>query len=52
MATHLSILAWKIPWPEELAGYSSWGCKELAETEHVHTLVINSQQETRGLSGL
>ena len=22
MATHFSILAWKIPWTEELAGYS------------------------------
>ena len=23
MATHSSILAWRIPWTEELAGYSS-----------------------------
>ena len=31
MATHSSVLAWKIPWTEEsaLAGYSPWGCKEL-----------------------
>ena len=28
MATHSSILAWEIPWTEELAGYSPWGCKE------------------------
>ena len=28
MATHPSILAWKIPWIEELAGYSPWGHKE------------------------
>ena len=28
MATHSSILAWKIPWTEELVGYSLWGCKE------------------------
>ena len=27
MATHSSILAWRIPWTEELAGYSPWGCK-------------------------
>ena len=27
MATHSSILAWKIPRTEELAGYSLWGCK-------------------------
>ena len=25
MATHFSILAWEIPWTEELAGYSSCG---------------------------
>ena len=28
MATHSSILGWKIPRTEELAGYSPWGCKE------------------------
>ena len=33
MATHSSILAWKIPWTEELAGGSPWGCKELDTTE-------------------
>ena len=27
IATHSSILAWKIPWT--LVGYSFWGCKEL-----------------------
>ena len=25
MATRSSILAWEIPWTEELAGYSPWG---------------------------
>ena len=25
MAPHSSILAWKIPWAEELGRYSSWG---------------------------
>ena len=25
MATHSSILAWEIPWAEELAGYRPWG---------------------------
>ena len=29
MATHSSILAWRIPWQRSLAGYSPWGCKEL-----------------------
>ena len=27
MATHSSILAWGIPWTEELGGYSPWGCR-------------------------
>ena len=35
MATHSSILAWRIP---SLVGYSPWGCKELHTTEHLtHT---------------
>ena len=33
MATHSSILAWKIPQSEETAGYGPWGCKELDMTE-------------------
>ena len=28
MATHSSILAWKIPWTEEPAGYTPWGHRE------------------------
>ena len=28
ITTHSSILAWKIPWTEEPAGYSAWGHKE------------------------
>ena len=27
MATHFSILAWRIPWAEEPGVYSPWGCK-------------------------
>ena len=27
IATHSSILAWRIPWTEEPAGYSPWGRK-------------------------
>ena len=27
MATHSSILAWRIPWIEEPGGYGSWGCR-------------------------
>jgi len=29
IAAHSSILAWRIPWTEELVGYSPWGHKEL-----------------------
>ena len=32
MATHSSILAWRIPWTEE-PGNGPWGCKELDMTE-------------------
>ena len=33
MATHSSILAWRIPWTEELGGYRPQGYKELDTTE-------------------
>ena len=33
MATHSSILAWRIPWTEEPGGYSPQGCKEWDTTE-------------------
>ena len=33
MATHFSILAWRIPWTEEPLVYSRWGHKELDMTE-------------------
>ena len=33
MATHSSILAWRIPWIGELVGYSPWGRKESDMTE-------------------
>ena len=33
MAIHSSILAWRIPWTEEPAGYSPWGHKVLDTTE-------------------
>ena len=35
MATHSSILAWKIPWTEEPGGLQSMGCKEWDTTEHM-----------------
>ena len=33
VATHSSILAWRIPWTEEPGGCSPWGHKELDTTE-------------------
>ena len=33
MAPHSSTLAWKIPWMEELVGYSPWGRKKSDTTE-------------------
>ena len=37
MATHSSILAWEIPWTEELGGLQSVGSQESDTTEHTHT---------------
>ena len=40
MATHSSILAWRIPW----TGYSPWGCKESDTAEqltHTQDMVRN-----------
>ena len=39
MATHSSILAWKIPGQRSLAGYSPWGQKELNKTEQLNVCV-------------
>ena len=39
IATHSSILAWRIPWTEQ-PGYSPWGHKESNRTEALtHTIV-------------
>ena len=37
MATHSSILAWRIPWTEEPGGYSPWGGKE-SDTVSTHAV--------------
>ena len=39
MATHPGILAWRIPWTEELAGYSLWSHKESDMTEQLTLFV-------------
>ena len=38
MATHSSILAWRIPWMEDLGGLQSTGRKESDTTERLHFL--------------
>ena len=38
MAAHSSILAWRIPWTEEPAGYSPWAHKELKMIEYKHLI--------------
>ena len=49
MATHSSILAWRLLWIEEAGRlYSPWGCKESDTTEQLtHTLLtLNKQNHT------
>ena len=49
MATHSSILAWRIPWTEE--GYSSWVTKESDTTEQLtHTHLPKSLKPLDGKS--
>ena len=43
MATHSSILSWKIPWMEEPGSYSPWGCKELVMTERLHFITLDNK---------
>ena len=38
MATHSSILAWKIPWTEELGGNNPWGREESDTTERTYPI--------------
>ena len=35
MATHTSILAWRIPWMRSLVSYSPWAHEELDKTEQL-----------------
>jgi len=53
MATHSSILAWRIPWPERperQATYSPWGCKESDTTES--ELIFNIVNVVQSLSSI
>ena len=40
VAARSSILAWKIPWTEDLVEYSPWGCKELDVTKQLSTCLF------------
>ena len=58
MAAHSSVLAWRIPWTEELGGLSSRARKELDMTEwltythtHTHTQMLRRQGQF-DLSGM
>ena len=37
MATHSSILAWRIPWTEEPGGLQSVGSQRVRHAKHAHT---------------
>ena len=43
MATHSSILAWRVPWTGEPGGYSPWGHSQiqLSQKQHTHTHTVN-----------
>ena len=49
MAIHSSILVWEIPWTEELAGYSPWGCKRVGQGLATKTTIIRSSGISRPL---
>ena len=42
-ATHSSVLAWRIPWTEDLMGYSLWGHKGSDTTERLHFSSVSSE---------
>ena len=44
MATHSSILAWKIPGTEESGKLSPWSCKESDTTENTCNAGLNSDR--------
>ena len=41
MATHSSILAWRVPWTEEPGGLQSMGLQsDMTEQLSIHTLLV------------
>ena len=52
MATHSSILTWRIPWTEEPGGlHSPWGHRELDMTERLTHTQCPEQSPERGNGG-
>jgi len=51
MATHSSVLAWRIPWTEEPGRLlcNPWGCKESGMTEQLSHSHSNSPQTLKNL---
>ena len=49
MATHSSILSWRIPWREEPGKLQSMGSQESDMTEHVHRARNRSVQFSRSV---
>ena len=47
MATHFSILAWKIPWTEELGRLQSMGSQESDTTEQLHSCLHATLQHIK-----
>ena len=45
VATHSSILAWRIPWTEEPGGLQPTGCKESDMTEQLTLSYFNLKKE-------
>ena len=52
METHSSILAWRIPWTEEI-GYYPLGCRESDTTETTeHTCTLTKTAHLKGQEGM
>ena len=51
MATHSSILAWKVAWADNLVGYSLWGHKDLDLTEYTCTQDVNGWEKVTNQPG-
>ena len=53
MATHSSVLAWRIPWTKEPGRlYSPWSCKGLNMTEGLtHTIVTEGLRQYKSTRG-